>query len=157
MYRGSKGTHRCIPRSAGYSVLEAMVVLAISGTVMATAVPTMVRLIASTALPAAVQQVGMDLQLARMQAIAQATRFQVVFETTGNTYEIQREVAPDTFVNEGGMRTLPHPVQLMSAYPDAIVFDTRGRLSMPAQVQLSDGSGHYGGVALNVLGCISRL
>jgi type IV fimbrial biogenesis protein FimT len=70
----------------GFTTVEILVVLAIVAILIRIAVPAFSTWLPSQRLTSAAQQIAIDLQFARMKAIAQNTSYTVTFNTTTSTY-----------------------------------------------------------------------
>jgi prepilin-type N-terminal cleavage/methylation domain-containing protein len=135
----------------GFTLIEAIVALSLfsvaTGFALIGAAPT---LYAASARSAAIQ-VATDLRAARMKAIAQNTRFRVVFAADDGTYTVEREVAPGVFATDVGPAALPTSVSLGAATPDNPIFDPRGSLNAVTTVIVT-GHGRTYTVSVNLLG-----
>ena len=136
----------------GVTILEMLTATAITAILLAIGVPQMARLRAPYALVSASRQIAGDLQMARMRAIARNARYRVAFDSSTRTYQLERETTLNTFVAEGGVKTLPAGTTLTAANPANPVFDTRGMLGANVSVAVSVTGTGTRTVTVNVLG-----
>ena len=136
----------------GVTIIEVLTATAITAILLAIGVPQMARLRAPYALVSASRQIAGDLQAARMRAIARNTRYRVAFNATTRTYQLERETTLNTFVAEGGVKTLPGGTTLTAANPGNPIFDTRGMLGANVSVAVSVTGTGTRTVTVNVLG-----
>lgn len=136
----------------GVTILEVLTATALSGLLVAIAIPNLRRLVGPWALRAASQQIAADLQSTRFRAIASNVRYRVSFDTTARTYVIERETLPNTWVTEGARQTLPAAASLGTVTPVAPIFDTRGMLAATVSVPVSVPGTGARTVTINVLG-----
>jgi prepilin-type N-terminal cleavage/methylation domain-containing protein len=88
--------------SRGFSLLELMIALLIASVLTAMALPQIKRGVYGYRLTAEVDMVTWAIQSTRFQALKDGYPYQVVFNHTANTYQIQNEVPPAaTFSNVG--------------------------------------------------------
>jgi Type II transport protein GspH len=121
-------------------------------TLLGIGVPQMARLRAPYALASASRQIATDLQTARMRAIARNTRYRVTFDTSAETYTLEREATPNNFVADGAAQTLPAGATVTAANPANPIFDTRGMLGSDVSVSVSVPGNGTKTVTVNVLG-----
>ncbi len=139
-------------RSRGATLLEVLTVTALSALVMAVAVPNLRTLAGPWTLRSAATQVAADLQGARLRAIAQNVRFRVAFDEATDTYRLERETLPNTFVADGAVQPLPAGATLGTVNPGDPVFDTRGMLAATVTIPVSVAGTGTQTVTTNVLG-----
>jgi Tfp pilus assembly protein FimT len=102
------------------------------------------------------QQLMADLRLTRMKAIAQNRRFRVVFDTSGETYRIEREEGLGNFVADEGPFDLPTAVDISNVDPSDPIFDSRGGVNAATTVTLAAPHGPAHTVTINVLGRVTE-
>jgi Tfp pilus assembly protein FimT len=136
----------------GASLLEVLAATAIGMTLLAIGVPQMSRLRGPYALSSATRQVATDMQTARLRAIARNARYRVNFNAAAETYVLERETSPNTFVAEGGTQKLPAGATLTAPSPGNPIFDTRGMLTADVSVSVSVAGTGSRTVTVNVLG-----
>jgi prepilin-type N-terminal cleavage/methylation domain-containing protein len=78
------------PASAGYSLVEMLVVVTIVGILSMVSVPQFLAYQRANQLKSSMQMVMNDLRLARQQAIALRTQTRLRFETNGSRYVVER-------------------------------------------------------------------
>ena len=109
----------------GFTTVELMVVTAIAGILVTVAIPHLARWRALLRVNAAARTIASDLQLSRMNAISQNARFRVNFNTTDETYQLQKWQAGTWQTVKDGAKSLPKEVDLVSVSTDP-VFQTLG-------------------------------
>jgi prepilin-type N-terminal cleavage/methylation domain-containing protein len=83
------------PASAGYSLVEMLVVITIIGILSMVSVPQFLAYQRASKLKHSMQMVMNDLRLARQQAIALRTQTRLRFETNGSRYVVERLTGSD--------------------------------------------------------------
>ena len=133
----------------GFTLLEALVGLAIVGVLMAIAVPTWIVLVPTYSLSSAARQVQSELHRIKMQAIAENVTFRLVFLETAGSYTIQRVGASTT---QHGTKPLPAGIDIRSAI--TLGFTPRGTASPGGggTVKLCNSRGAGTNVVLNSTG-----
>jgi len=123
-------------RDDGFTIMEMIVAIAVAATVMGIAVPTFFSWLPTLRLSSAARQVATDLQVARMKAISQNTKFRLNFVTT-TTYTVEKDNS-GTLTTEGGPYSLPDGVSVPVGTTSW--FQPRGTADSQAAVALSNGS-----------------
>lgn len=142
-------------RCRGLTVAEMLVTMALVGITATVASLQVAPALHSAAGRGAAQQLAADLRLVRMKAIAQNTRYRVVFDEVQETYMIQRESGFGNFVDDEGPFSLPASASLENAIPDSCIFDSRGGANALTTITVgAPGAGHRT-VTVNVLGRIT--
>jgi type IV fimbrial biogenesis protein FimT len=91
----------------GFTLSELMVTIGLAALLMGIAIPSFLSWLPTLRLSDGARQVALELQEARMKAIAQSTRFRLNFTTT-TSYLVQRfDSGSGTFVTESGPFNLP--------------------------------------------------
>ncbi len=110
LMKKQKGT----PSDHGFTVIELMVVLAVALIVMGVALPNMVSWLPTYRLSAGARQLAGDLQLARMKAISQNTKYRLNFGILPSTsYTIEKD--DGGFATESGPFSLPDGITVTTA------------------------------------------
>ena len=96
------------------------------------------------------------LQITRMKAIAQNTRVRISYDTANDTYQVQEEVNPNQWANDGDANTLPVRIDLQAA-PTTVTFDPLGRAefnpdTQTATITLRNSQGKQKRISLNQTG-----
>lgn len=117
-------TVRYLLRGHGFTLLEAIVGMAIISVLMAIAVPTWIVLIPTYSLSSAARQVQSELHRIKMQAIAENVTFQLAFSQIAGAYTIQRLGVSTT---QHGTKPLPAGIDIRSAI--TLGFTSRGTAS----------------------------
>jgi prepilin-type N-terminal cleavage/methylation domain-containing protein len=120
---------------AGFTVIELMAAIGISGVLMIIAMPFFTKTLPGLRLTDAARQVATDLQQVRMRAIAQSIPHQISFST--NTYVVQR--CSGSCANDGGNMALPEGITVTppSTPPQ---FQPRGTVPTATTIRLSNGT-----------------
>jgi Tfp pilus assembly protein FimT len=120
--------------SAGFTLMEACVVIAIIMLVVGMGIPKFNQAITNYKLRAAAESAAWGIQSARYQALQKGYTFQMVINATNNTYQLQsRPVGAGSFSNVGG--TVP-----MSASPVTVGAATTLQFSPNGTVAATVGS-----------------
>ena len=130
-----KGT----PSDHGFTVIELMVVLAVALIVMGVALPNMMSWLPTYRLSAGARQLAGDLQLARMKAISQNTKYRLSFGVLPSTsYTFEKD--DGGFATESGPFSLPDGIEvtMISATSE---FQPRGTANTPSTITLQNGNG----------------
>lgn len=141
-------------RTRGASFIDILIATALSAIVLGIGVPRLVALRAPTAVNGAARQIGADVQVARMRAIARNVRHRVNFNVSAKTYVIERENPPGSniFVADGATQKMPQGVSFTTPTPQNPVFSTTGLLPAQVTLMVSAASAHTKTVTINVLG-----
>lgn len=127
----------------GFTVVEMVVTCAVILVVVAIAVPAMKDAMASYRLRGAVATVTGAIQSTRYQAIYQGYAYQVVFDATGKTYQVQRKpIGSAAFSNVGTPVLWSESVQAVTLDANAtLTFSPGGRVqgaaACPCQMTLT--------------------
>ena len=131
---------------AGFTLLEVLLALAITGTVVGIAIPQIQGMLESYHLSAAVSGVSGAIQSTRYQAIVQGYPFELTLTHTTTSYQVLSQVPPaTTFSNVGG--AIPwspsgdvtmSPSVTLQFSPNGTVAPTAG--SPPVVFTLSNGA-----------------
>ena len=89
---------------SGFTVMELVVVIALAMLVTGIAVPSLMAWLPTLRLSNAARQVATDLQVARMKAISQNTKFRINFVST-TTYRFERDT------NNNGTYEIPSEIE----------------------------------------------
>jgi type II secretory pathway pseudopilin PulG len=98
--------------TAGFSLVELMVVLAFAGTITAIAIPQIARAVALSRLNGAIRSISNAAALAKTKAGAQFTRSRLFVDLGANSFHLETFVpgAPGQWVVDGGTTFLPNNV-----------------------------------------------
>lgn len=126
---GSLAPRRRSRSSAGYSLLELLLVVAVALILAAFAIPATRSAIASYELSAAVDSATGAIQGARYQAIMHGYQYQVAFDSIHNTFQILSEAPPATsFTGTGNAVSLSaEPITLSAS--TTLQFKANGSVS----------------------------
>ncbi len=147
-----KGT----PSDHGFTVIELMVVLAVAVIVMGVALPNMMSWLPTYRLSAGARQLAGDLQLARMKAISQNTKYRLKF-ATANSYEFEKE-SGGTFSTESGPFSLPDGITITGTTPfTTSEFQARGTVNAGGVITLKNINNLEKTVQVNIVGRVAIL
>ncbi len=147
-----KGT----PSDHGFTVIELIVVLAVALIVMGIALPNMVSWLPTYRLSAGARQLAGDLQLARMKAISQNTKYRLKFPTA-TTYEFWKE-SGGTFNKESGPFGLPNGITVTAATPfNTSEFQSRGTVNTAGSITLQNTNSLTKQVQISIVGRVAIL
>ncbi len=140
MFRSVK-IGREIHSSKGFTITEMMITIGVAALLMAIAIPSFLSWLPTLRLSDGARQVAVDLQLARMKAVTQNTRFQVSFGALPATsYTLQNDPDnDDLFTNESGPFSLPEGITVTAATATP-QFQPRGVATAASTITLSNGT-----------------
>ena len=146
-----KGT----PSDHGFTVIELIVVLAVALIVMGVALPNMVSWLPTYRLSAGARQLAGDLQLARMKAISQNTKYRLNFGVLPSTsYTFEKDNGG--FATESGPFSLPNgiTVTVVSATSE---FQSRGTVNTAGSITLQNTNSLIKQVQISIVGRVAIL
>lgn len=145
-------------RVSGFTVLELIVAIAIAMIVLGIAVPSFMTWLPTLRLSSGARQVATDLQVARMKAISQNTRFRMSFVGSipgATSYQIQKyDDTAAAFVLESGPFSLPEGITV-SGLVGASEFQPRGTASASGETTLQNGNGENKKVRIAIVGRVT--
>ena len=106
----------------GFTLLEALVVLAIFGLLAAIAIPAWIILLPTYSLNSAARQIQSELNKIKMQAIAENVTFRLAISGTANNYTIERVAGATT--TQQGTKPLPERIDIRNSI--TLGFTSRG-------------------------------
>lgn len=139
-------------RSAGFSFVELLGIMALVAILVAIGYPRLAALSPIYRLEGATRNLAAELQRARFRAIAEGVRFQVVFDGAAKTYQIQKETSPGTFVDDEGVKAIEDSNSVAIAATANPIFSTRGAAQVTAVVTLTASNGAVRLVAVGAPG-----
>jgi type II secretory pathway pseudopilin PulG len=137
-------------RTRGATLLEVLTATGVMVSVLAIGVPQLNRMRGPYVLSSATRRIAADLQVARQRAIARNARYRVSFDA--DSYLLEWESAPSSFVADGGLQELPSGATVGTPTPANPVFDSRGMLTGDVTVPVSVAGVGTRTVTINVLG-----
>ncbi len=146
-----KGT----PSDHGFTVIELIVVLAVALIVMGVALPNMISWLPNYRLSSGARQVAGDLQLARMKAISQNTKYRLNFGVLPSTsYTFEKD--DGGFATESGPFSLPDgiTVTVVSATSE---FQARGTVDAASVITLQNINSLTKQVQISIVGRVAIL
>lgn len=151
--RISKHNHQ----HSGFTVLELMVAIGIAMVVLGIAVPSLLTWLPTLRLSSGARQVATDLQVARMKAISQNTKFQMSFVGSipgAKSYEIQKDNGSGTFLLESGPFTLPDGITVSSVSATS-QFQPRGTVNAASTIMLQNVKSETKSVQVAIVGRVT--
>lgn len=141
-------------RTAGFTLLEALLCLGLMGILGGMAVPAFSAIRANWQLNTAARQVALDLRAARARAVATGTNQRVRFIKQLGSYQRQKQDGPQTYVNDGAPTQLPSGILVTActAVGSAVTFRPRGNAITFGTVTLVDPGGRTRTVIVNMVG-----
>ena len=143
------------PSDRGFTVIELIVVLAVALIVMGVALPNMISWLPNYRLSSGARQVAGDLQLARMKAISQNTKYRLIFGSLPSTsYTIEKDNGG--FATESGPFSLPDgiTVTVVSATSE---FQARGTVNAASVITLQNINSLTKQVQISIVGRVAIL
>ena len=130
----------CKKRSErGFTVIELLAVIAIMMVVTAIATPTFYYWLPKYRLSASARQISADLQLARMKAISQNTKYRLRF-IDNNTYQIWKDDGGWAQAPNTGDFDLPDGITVTNGTPfNTSEFQSRGTANATGTITVTNG------------------
>jgi type IV fimbrial biogenesis protein FimT len=142
---------RALMNERGVSLLEILVVVAITGVVVAFAIPQVSRSLELQKLDTASARVSSKLSEARANAIKRNTLAKLNITAGSNTMQCATAA-----ITIGPVETLPDGITFSTGSPANVTFDSLGRLNTTAQtVTLQSPSGKSKTISISVKGEIT--
>jgi len=141
---------RCRLQEGAFTIIELVIVMMIVGVLAAFATPRLSRWLAITGVDAAAREIATELQLGKMRAISQNTRYRISFNTENNTYQVQKYVT-GTWQDVGDPKLLPAGVDLVSATTTP-TFKTLGTTLAGATIRLRNAQGRTRTITVSLTG-----
>jgi Tfp pilus assembly protein FimT len=125
---------------SGISMFEVVTAIGLISIMAIFAIPGMMRMQTSLRLTDARRQVASDLQLARMKAISQHTKYRLAFGSLPSaSYSIEKFDGA-TFATQSGPFALPEGITVTSVSPSSSEFQSGGTANTASTITLSNGS-----------------
>jgi Tfp pilus assembly protein FimT len=153
MHHGPMGRVRRWDEVEGWTLTEALVVVAVLSVLAGTGVLAHQAARPMLALASAARQVAFDLRATRMRAIGEATDHRVRFSLAATVYQVQRSNGAG-YVDHGPAMALPAGVSIAdcTASGGAISFKPRGNAGTFGTVVLRNVRGDTRSVIVNITG-----
>lgn len=141
----------------GFSLLEALVVVAMIGVTLAVASPRMAAFVSGHRLEGAARGLALELQKVRLRAIAEGRCFQVAFSGGARSYQVLSKAGATPcgssgFANDGAARPIDDAGAIALAAAASPVFTPRGLAETTTVVTLTAPDGSVRLVAANAAG-----
>lgn len=132
--------------------MDVLVGIAIGTIALGIAMPQIPTLMSPYKLSTTTRVLSAEFSMARMKAIAQNTRYRVVFDDGAGTYQLEREASANNWVAAAGsgQHELPSGITF-SEIDTTPVFNTQGMLDQQFAVTVN-GNGQTRTVTVNILG-----
>jgi prepilin-type N-terminal cleavage/methylation domain-containing protein len=146
------------PPHNGFTLVELLITIFLISIIATIAIPSYSGYSSNTNLKAAARNIQSDFLDLKERAIAESTAYQITFDTSGNTYTIQKGTgtgAPYTPIEVKVLSAFGRDVGIFCAVFDGgiptITFDGRG-IATPGNVVLTNSRGSTATVAASVSG-----
>ena len=140
----------CRLQEGAFTTVELIITMMIVGAMAAFATPHLGRWLATIGVDAAARQIATDLQLGKMRAISQNTRYRFSFDPATNTYQVQKDAA-GTWQDVGDPKPLPAGVDLVSVTATP-TFQTLGTAPGGATITLRNAQGRTRTITVSFAG-----
>lgn len=143
------------PRQSGFTVLELIVAIGIAMVVLGIAVPSFMTWLPTLRLSSGARQIATDLQVARMKAISQNTKYKMTFVGSipgATSYQIEKDSGG--FVLESGPFSLPEGITVQSA-PVTSEFQPRGTANTSSTITLQNTNSETKSVQIAIVGRVT--
>jgi Tfp pilus assembly protein FimT len=122
----------------------------IVGIMAAFLVPHLGRWLTTVGIDAAARELAAELQLGKMRAISENTRYRISFDLANDTYVVQKDVA-GAWQDIGAPKALPSGIDLESASTDPI-FQSLGTTPGGSTIRLRNTQGRQRTIRLSFAG-----
>ena len=133
-----------------FTTVELLITVMIVGILAAFLTPHLGRWLTTVGVDAAARELAAELQLGKMRAISENTRYRISFDPANDTYIVQKDVA-GAWQDVGGPKTFPSGVDLVSATTDP-VFQTLGTTPGGTTITLRNTQGRQRKIRLSFAG-----
>jgi len=141
--------------NSGFTILETIVVVGVSGTILAAALPNLMTVVNAAQLLAATRSSAQFVRLARSVAIGKNLQSRVVVSENGSTLttQVNRNY---TWTNTGTPLVLTNGMIVSSISPSAsaLSFTSQGTTSGTVTIVLRDSGGHTKSLVVSILGSV---
>jgi prepilin-type N-terminal cleavage/methylation domain-containing protein len=137
----------------GFTTFELLITMMIVGIMATFMVPHLGRWLTTIGVDAAARELASELQLWRMRAISDNTRYRISFDRVNDTYVVQKDVS-GTWQDIGGPKSLPSGITLENATTDPI-FRTLGTTPGGTTITLSNAQGRQRKIRLSFTGRVT--
>jgi prepilin-type N-terminal cleavage/methylation domain-containing protein len=125
---------------AGFTLVEFLVAIGVVAILVAVALPDLFASLRGLRLSDGARQLASDLQLARMKAISQHTKYRISFGSyPATTYSLEKHNGA-AFAVESGPFTLPEGISVTGVSPSVSEFQSGGTANTASAITLSNGT-----------------
>lgn len=118
-----------------FSTIELMIALLIATLLATFSASHLSRWLAVVKVNSAANNLASDLQLGRMRAISENTRYRITFDTSGNAYQIHKDIAGE-WQDVNPIKPLPAGIDLETATTNPVFFQTLGTVAAGSTITL---------------------
>ncbi len=136
---------------AGYSLTELLTAMGLAAILFAVAAPQLPMYWAQLELSGSAKQIAIDLQRARMKAVAENAFYRLAFSPDGTYVRQSSTDGGVTYVNDGTAVVLPLGIQLTGSLPRP-TFNRLGTATADAAVTLQNVVGATKTIRINTMG-----
>ena len=133
-----------------FTTIELLITMMIVGIMAAFLAPNLGRWLTTVGVDAAARELASELQLGKMRAISENTRYRISFDPANDTYVVQKDVAGD-WQDVGAAKALPRGIDLVSA-TTAPIFQTLGTTPGGSTITLRNAQGRQRQIRLSFAG-----
>jgi prepilin-type N-terminal cleavage/methylation domain-containing protein len=143
-------------KQAGFTLLEVMAVVGVIAVLLAVALPNLLAILDGLRLSDGARQLASELQLARMKAISQHTKYRISFGSyPATTYSLEKHDGT-VFALESGPVALPDGITVTTVSPSVSEFQSGGTVNTTSTITLSNGSASKQ-IEVNLIGRVKIL
>jgi len=154
-HSGEKGTKAMrIKGNKGFTLLDSITAVALSGIVLTMAAPVSSRLLNQYRLRGAASQIAFELTRARMQAVAQNTYVRVRFPGDG-TYILETSQDGGSYAAYSPTISLPNGVSVVASGNGAMTFNRQGFIQNNAPLVVHNANGERT-ISINSIGRVTE-
>jgi type IV fimbrial biogenesis protein FimT len=127
-------------KQAGFTLVEITVTIGVMAVLLAVSLPNLLAILNELRLSDGARQLASELQLARMKAISQHTKYRISFGSyPATTYSFEKHDGT-AFALEAGPVALPEGVTVTTVSPSVSEFQSGGTVNTTSTITLSNGS-----------------
>ena len=123
------------PSESGFSTTELMIAVSLVALLATLSAPHLGRWLSVVKVNAAARNLASEMQLGRMRAISENTRYRLTFDIASETYQLHRDNAGEWQVVDS-IQPLPNGIDLETATTNPIFFQTLGTVAAGSTITL---------------------